>query len=85
MRFEVHTKDGLIGVRTSRKQALLLAPRFGKFAILEKHTKHAYPHGGMSGNDGVCYRHVMLLYPPGAVCRMVSPEQFIRESLAPTT
>jgi len=82
MRYEVYSKDGMIGVAASRKRALAIVPRFGTFAILEKEGKFSYPHSGMSGKDGVCYRHSMLLYPPGTVCRMVTKDEFLRESLA---
>ena len=85
MRYEVYSINGLQGVAKSLKAAMRLtdlpANTRGKFGILVKERKHSYPHSGIGGSGGVATRHTMLLYPPGATCRMLTYEGWLAEVL----
>ena len=87
MRFEVYTINGLQGTATSYKKAMVLASDLpantkGKFAILVKERKHAYPHQGYAGQHGISYKSTMLLYPPNAKCKQWSPEEYIKDAVS---
>ena len=86
MRYEVYSINGLVGVAPSLKKAMaftdLPANTGEKFGILVKERKFSYPHSGIAGANGIATRATMLLYPPGAKCRMVTYEEFLAEVLA---
>ena len=83
MRFEVYTAEGLRAVARTQSRALAAAGAFpGKFGILVKERKNAYPHSGIGGSNGVAYRHTMLLYPAGALCKQVTYSEWLKEVLA---
>ena len=87
MRYEVYTINGLQGVASSLKQALAIASALpsnchGNAGILEKQRKNQYPHGGIQIKNGVAIRHTMLLYPPGALCKQYTYEEWLKEVLS---
>ena len=85
MRYEVYSINGLQGVAYSLKGAMKLtdlpANTRGKFGILVKERKHSYPHSGIGGANGIAMRHTMLLYPPGATCKMLTYKEWLKEVL----
>lgn len=87
MRYEVYTINGLQGIGRSYKSAMAIASDLpantgGKFAILQKERKNAYPHQGYKGAHGMCYQCTMLLYPPNAKCKMWTPEEYVKSAVS---
>jgi hypothetical protein len=86
MRYEVYTINGLHGVARGYKGVMALVSSGlpvntgGKFAVLIKERKNAYPHSGMQGERGSVYKHTMLLYPPNAKCKQYTPEEYLAEA-----
>lgn len=73
--------DHIVGRACSLKRALALLPPTGKFCILRRQQKNSVVDSGYSGEDGKLYRHTMLLYPKGALCKQWTPEEYLRDSL----
>ena len=86
MRYEVYSINGLQGVARTLKRAMKLtdlpANTGGKFVILIKERKNSCANAGISGQNGIAYRHTMLLYPKGALCKQYTAEEWLKESLA---
>lgn len=87
MRYEVYSINGLHGVARTQSKALAIASDLpvntgGRFGILVKERKNSYPHSGIGGRDGVAYRHTMLLYPAGALCKKVTYDEWLKEVLS---
>ena len=83
MRYEIHTANGLQAITQSRKSAINYVKSLAngpKFAILIKERKNSYPHAGMQGENGIAYKHTMLLYPPNSKCEQFTPEQYLTQA-----